>query len=103
MAASQCSHNRALFLQEGFTVSDYTLFINLILVATRCSYTLHHLLVIAQFYLVRTTQFILQRHLTKYHYKTMGVKNLWKLLEPAGRPIRLESLEGLILAIGECT
>ena len=31
----------------------------------------------------------------------MGVKNLWKLLEPAGRPIKLESLEGLVLAIGE--
>ena len=35
-----------------------------------------------------------------YSDTVMGVKDLWKLLEPAGRPIRLESLEGLILAIG---
>lgn len=31
----------------------------------------------------------------------MGVKDLWKLLEPAGRPVKLESLEGLVLAVGE--
>lgn len=33
----------------------------------------------------------------------MGVKDLWKLLEPAGRPVKLESLEGLILAVGKLT
>ena len=31
----------------------------------------------------------------------MGVKNLWKLLETTGRPVTLESLEGLVLAVGE--
>jgi hypothetical protein len=31
----------------------------------------------------------------------MGVKDLWKLLDAAGRPVSLESLQGLILAIGE--
>ena len=31
----------------------------------------------------------------------MGVKDLWKLLEPAGTPVSLESLEGLILAVGK--
>ena len=31
----------------------------------------------------------------------MGVKDLWRLLEPAGRPVKLESLEGLVLAVGE--
>ena len=30
----------------------------------------------------------------------MGVKDLWKLLEPVGRPVRLESLQGLVLAVG---
>ncbi|CAK5268406.1 unnamed protein product [Mycena citricolor] len=29
----------------------------------------------------------------------MGVKSLWKLLEPVGRPVMLETLEGQILAI----
>ena len=31
----------------------------------------------------------------------MGVKDLWKLLESAGRPVTLESLEGLVLAVGK--
>ena len=31
----------------------------------------------------------------------MGVKNLWKILEPAGRPIAMESLRGEVLAVGE--
>ena len=31
----------------------------------------------------------------------MGVKDLWKLLETTGRPVTLESLEGLVLAVGE--
>ena len=31
----------------------------------------------------------------------MGVKDLWKILECSGHPVTLESLEGLILAIGE--
>ena len=30
----------------------------------------------------------------------MGVKDLWKLLEPAGRPVNLESLAGMVLAVG---
>ena len=30
----------------------------------------------------------------------MGVKDLWKILECAGHPVTLESLEGLILAVG---
>ena len=33
----------------------------------------------------------------------MGVKDLWKLLEPAGRPVKLESLEGLVVGVGKCT
>lgn len=32
----------------------------------------------------------------------MGVKDLWKLLEPAGRPVKLESLEGLVVGVGKC-
>ena len=31
----------------------------------------------------------------------MGVKDLWKLLETTGRPVTLESLDGLVLAVGE--
>jgi len=31
----------------------------------------------------------------------MGVKDLWKLLEPAGRPINIESLDGKVLAVGK--
>lgn len=31
----------------------------------------------------------------------MGVKDLWKLLEPAGRPVNLEQLQGIVLAIGK--
>ena len=30
----------------------------------------------------------------------MGVKDLWKLLESTGRPVNLESLEDLVLAVG---
>lgn len=29
----------------------------------------------------------------------MGVKDLWKLLEPAGRPVNIESLDGKVLAV----
>ena len=32
----------------------------------------------------------------------MGVIGLWSLLEPAGKPVSLESLENKILAIGKC-
>ena len=31
----------------------------------------------------------------------MGVIGLWSLLEPAGKPVSLESLENKILAIGK--
>jgi len=31
----------------------------------------------------------------------MGVTGLWSLLEPAGKPIPLESLENKILAVGK--
>ncbi len=31
----------------------------------------------------------------------MGVKDLWKLLEPTGRPVKIETLQGLILGIGK--
>ena len=31
----------------------------------------------------------------------MGVKDLWKILEPAGRPISPEALQGLILSVGK--
>ena len=31
----------------------------------------------------------------------MGVKDLWKLLEPAGRPVKLETLEGLVVGVGK--
>ena len=31
----------------------------------------------------------------------MGVIGLWTLLEPAGKPVALESLENKILAIGK--
>lgn len=30
----------------------------------------------------------------------MGVHGLWKLLEPAGKPVPLESLENKVLAVG---
>jgi len=30
----------------------------------------------------------------------MGVKDLWKLLEPTGLPVKIESLQGAILGIG---
>ena len=31
----------------------------------------------------------------------MGVKDLWRLLEPAGRPVNIESLDGKVLAVGK--
>lgn len=31
----------------------------------------------------------------------MGVTGLWKLIEPSGKPVPLETLENKILAIGE--
>ena len=31
----------------------------------------------------------------------MGVTGLWTLLEPAGKPVPLESLENKILAVGK--
>ena len=30
----------------------------------------------------------------------MGVHGLWKLIEPAGKPVPLESLENKVLAVG---
>jgi len=30
----------------------------------------------------------------------MGVKGLWRLIAPVGKPVSLESLNGKILAIG---
>lgn len=31
----------------------------------------------------------------------MGVKDLWKILDPAGRPISPEHLQGLVLSVGK--
>ena len=31
----------------------------------------------------------------------MGVKGLWKILEPSGRRVSLESLNGFVLAVGK--
>ena len=31
----------------------------------------------------------------------MGVKDLWKLLEPVGHPVSPDDLKGLVLAVGE--
>ena len=33
-------------------------------------------------------------------YFLMGVNGLWKLIEPVGKPIPLESLENKVLAVG---
>ena len=32
----------------------------------------------------------------------MGVQGLWSLVESAGKPVALESLENKVLAVGEC-
>ena len=29
------------------------------------------------------------------------IEDLWKLLEPAGRPVKLETLEGLVVGVGK--
>ena len=44
-----------------------------------------------------------RRFLNKAHPSRlrMGVKDLWKLLEPAGRPVKLETLEGLVVGVGK--
>lgn len=31
----------------------------------------------------------------------MGVTGLWKLIEPCGKPVPVETLEGKILAVGK--
>ena len=33
----------------------------------------------------------------------MGVKDLWKLLEPVGHPVSPDELKGLILGVGEAS
>ena len=33
-------------------------------------------------------------------HKTMGVLGLWRLLDPMGTPVPVETLEGKVLAIG---
>ena len=30
----------------------------------------------------------------------MGVQGLWKLVEPIGRPVMLDTLDGKVLAVG---
>lgn len=32
----------------------------------------------------------------------MGVQGLWRLIEPSGKPVPLETLENKILAVGMC-
>jgi hypothetical protein len=32
--------------------------------------------------------------------RAMGVNGLWKLLEPSGKPVPLETLENKVLAVG---
>lgn len=31
----------------------------------------------------------------------MGVTGLWKLIEPCGKPVPVETLEGKVLAVGK--
>lgn len=32
----------------------------------------------------------------------MGVTGLWRLVEPAGKPVPIETLENKVLAVGMC-